>query len=325
MYFGKSGNSPEPFDAVDGSRLAGPDGSHPLHDVSIGELLRPTSGAVVAEFAFDNPDRPAIVGGGITGRVRFKALQDVDARSANLRLVGLKLLEYRKSSTQGDEKNRRTESWVEADGELFIKDAFVEPVVPEQLSAGQEVELSFRVPAPRLGPPTAHLGEAIIAWALELRWNVAMGDDPFAAVLLPVAQNPELQRAGVGEQGGRSLAAVIDCGDGAVIDVGTELPAQPGSFMRVVATWPGAPSGRAARVELWRDTTAPNGEKGQVSTVPTSVEQVKAGTAVVELPVPAGIAPSFDGAGVQIGYLVRVVIDRPMRPDASIERPVAIV
>jgi hypothetical protein len=95
--------------------------------------------------------------------------------------------------------------------------------------------------------------------------------------------------------------------------------------MRVLARWPGAPSGRSARVELWRDTTAPNGEKGQVTAVPTSVDEVKAGTAVVELPVPAGIAPSFDGAGVEIRYLVRVVIDRPMRPDASIERPVAVV
>ena len=325
MYFGKSGNSPEPFDAVDGFRLAGPDGSHPLHDVAIGELIRTSSGAVVAEFAFDNPEQPAIVGGGIKGRLRFRALKDVDARSANLRLVGLKLLEYRKSSTEGTGKSQHTEEWVEADGDLFVKDAFVEPVIPTRLFAGQEVELSFRVPAPRLGPPTAHLGEAIIAWALELRWNVSMGDDPFAAVLLPVAQNPELQRAGVGKQGGQSLAAVIDCGDGAVIDVGTELPAHTGSTMRVLATWPGAPSGRAARIELWRDTTAPNGEKGQVSMVPTSVDQVKAGTAVVELPVPPGIAPSFDGAGVEIGYLVRVVIDRPMRPDASIERPVAVV
>ena len=59
--------------------------------------------------------------------------------------------------------------------------------------------------------------------------------------------------------------------------------------------------------------------------VPTSIDQVKAGSAVVELPVPTGIAPSFDGAGVEIRYIVRVVIDRPMRPDASIERVVAVV
>ena len=29
-YGGKSGSSPAPFDAVDGHRLAGPNGSHPL-------------------------------------------------------------------------------------------------------------------------------------------------------------------------------------------------------------------------------------------------------------------------------------------------------
>jgi hypothetical protein len=46
---------------------------------------------------------------------------------------------------------------------------------------------------------------------------------------------------------------------------------------------------------------------------------------VVELPVRAGNAPGYAGAGLEIRYLVRVVIDRPMRPDASIERPVGIV
>ncbi len=39
----KRGNSPTPFDAVDGSRLAGPQGSHPLAAVSIEEMLKPRS------------------------------------------------------------------------------------------------------------------------------------------------------------------------------------------------------------------------------------------------------------------------------------------
>ena len=193
------------------------------------------------------------------------------------------------------------------------------------LAAGQEVELAFLVPAPRLGPPTAHLGEAIIAWALEVRWDVARADDPFAAVLLPVAQNPELLRAGVGKQGGQSLAASLDCDDGATIAITSELPAPQGTAMRVRPHWPSAPAGRNARVELWRDTTAPNGQRGVVAVVPASIDEIRAGSAVIDLPVPAGIAPSFDGAGIEIRYSVRVVVDRPMRPDASIERVVAVV
>jgi hypothetical protein len=55
-FFGEhSGSSPSPFDAVDGHRLAGPSGSHPLHDVSLDELVRPTSGAADAVFTLDGP------------------------------------------------------------------------------------------------------------------------------------------------------------------------------------------------------------------------------------------------------------------------------
>jgi hypothetical protein len=41
--------------------------------------------------------------------------------------------------------------------------------------------------------------------------------------------------------------------------------------------------------------------------------------------VPAGSAPSFDGAGLEIDYIVRVLVDRRFRTDAAIERPVGIV
>ena len=33
--YGKSGSAPSPFDAVDGGRLAGPSGSHPLATISV--------------------------------------------------------------------------------------------------------------------------------------------------------------------------------------------------------------------------------------------------------------------------------------------------
>jgi hypothetical protein len=47
-----SGSAPEPFDALDGPRLAGPQGSHPLHAVRAGDLVRPTDGAVTGEIAY---------------------------------------------------------------------------------------------------------------------------------------------------------------------------------------------------------------------------------------------------------------------------------
>lgn len=45
----------------------------------------------------------------------------------------------------------------------------------------------------------------------------------------------------------------------------------------------------------------------------------------VALAVPAGSAPSFDGAGLEIAYVIRVLVDRRLRTDAAIERPVGIV
>jgi hypothetical protein len=46
---------------------------------------------------------------------------------------------------------------------------------------------------------------------------------------------------------------------------------------------------------------------------------------VARLVVPPGSAPSFDGAGLEIRYVIRILVDRRFRTDAAIERPVAIV
>lgn len=43
------------------------------------------------------------------------------------------------------------------------------------------------------------------------------------------------------------------------------------------------------------------------------------------LAIPPGSAPSFDGAGLEINYVIRVLVDRRFRSDAAIERPLAIV
>ncbi len=316
------GSAPEPFDAINGPRLAGPQGSHPLHDVHIDELVRSNDGAVLGEIVLD---RPAVVGEGITGTLRLSTAKRIDARKAALRLVGLRLDEVTRSREDRDSDGHVTSSehWVETSGKLFVADAFPEPVIPTTLEPGASLEARFAVPAPRLGPPSAHLGESIIAWALEVRWDVAMGSDHFVAVHLPLAQHPDLLRAGVGKQGGMSMMAGVPVGD-AMIGVTSPLPVPAGSEMTATVRWPSAPGGQGGRVEVHRRTNAPNGTEGIIASVPIDPAQL-AGGIDVRLPIPAGSAPSFDGAGLEITYVIRVLVDRRFRSDAAIERPLAIV
>jgi hypothetical protein len=320
---GRSGSAPSPFDAINGPRLAGGEGSHPLHSVSPQELLNPSDGAVMGEFVLDHPAR---VGDGITGRVRLTAMKPVNARKAYLRLVGLRLDETRHSRDETNSKGETiyTERWVETSGKLFVTDSFPEPPIPTNLQPGATWEATFMVPAPQLGPPTAHLGESIIAWALEVRWDVAMGSDHWAAVYLPLAQHPDLLRAGIGKQGGMSLMSSVPVGN-ASINVVSPLPAPSGQEVVVTVVWPSAPSGQGARIELHRRTNAPNGTEGIIASVVVDPASLASGAAEARLLVPAGSAPSFDGAGLEINYVIRVLVDRRLRSDAAIERPVGIV
>ena len=164
---GHSGSAPEPFNAIDGGRLAGGEGSHPLHDVAIDELVQAGDGPIAGTFVLD---RPVVVGETITGTLTIQAQERVEARGAMLRLVGLRLDEERKSVEHRDSKGNVTssENWVECHGRLFIEDPYMEPAIPAVLEAGASWQGRFGIPAPALGPPTAHLGESIIAWALEV-------------------------------------------------------------------------------------------------------------------------------------------------------------
>jgi hypothetical protein len=321
FFHSRNGTAPEPFDAINGTRLAGPEGSHPLHEVSPEELVRPSDGPVVAEIVFDGPSR---VGEMVAGVIRLTAMERIDAHKVALRLVGLRLDEVRRSESHEDSKGHTTstESWVEVDGTLFAKSAFLEPALPPVLAPGQTFEAPFAIPAPRLGPPTAHLGEAIVAWALEVRWDVPMGDDHFVAAYLAIDQHPDLIRAGVGKQGGMSVLDSVAIDDG-VIGVTTPLPASAGSEIGVSVRWPSASGGSVGRVELQRRTNAPNGETGVIASVPVDPKALQGGTEV-RLGIPAGTAPSFDGAGLENAYVIRVLVDRRFRPDAAIERPVAV-
>jgi hypothetical protein len=93
----------------------------------------------------------------------------------------------------------------------------------------------------------------------------------------------------------------------------------------VKVSWPSAPKGQGARVELHRRTNAPNGEEGIIASMPVALGDLVSGAAEAQLLVPPGSAPSFDGAGLEIDYVIRVLVDIRFRPDAAIERPLGIV
>jgi hypothetical protein len=305
---GHTGSAPSPFDALNGPRLAGPEGSHPLHSVAAEDLIRPTDGAVTGEFFLDHPAR---IGEGITGRIKLTAMKPINARKAYLRLVGLRLDEVRRSEEHRNAKGEvtYTEHWVETSGNLFSHDSFLEPPIPITSQPGAVWEEPFAIPAPPLGPPSAHLGESIIAWALEVRWDIPMGSDHSVASYLPLGQHPDLLRAGVGKQGGQSLMATVATGGGS-ISVVSPLPAPAGQPVLVEVSWPSAPQGQGARIEIHRRTNAPNGEEGILASAAVDPASLVSGAARAQLLVPAGSAPSFDGAGLEINYVIRVLVDR---------------
>ena len=44
----------------------------------------------------------------------------------------------------------------------------------------------------------------------------------------------------------------------------------------------------------------------------------------MRLTVPPGSPPSFDGADLEIAYVIRVLVDRRFMPDLAVERPVGV-
>ena len=55
-----------------------------------------------------------------------------------------------------------------------------------------------------------------------------------------------------------------------------------------------------------------------------AADELAAGNAKASLRLPPDLAPSFDGADLRLGYMIRVLVDRRFMPDTAIERPVAI-
>jgi Aminotransferase class I and II len=64
---------------------------------------------------------------------------------------------------------------------------------------------------------------------------------------------------------------------------------------------------------------------GVIASAAVAPADLTSGAAEARLSIPPGSAPSFDGAGLEITYVIRVLVDRRFRTDAAIERPVGIV
>jgi hypothetical protein len=65
--------------------------------------------------------------------------------------------------------------------------------------------------------------------------------------------------------------------------------------------------------------------EGIIAFAAVPLTDLRSGAAIARLLVPPGTAPSFDGAGLEITYVIRCLLDRRFRSDAAIERPIAIV
>jgi hypothetical protein len=320
---GKRGSSPAPFDAVDPARLAGPQGSHPLALVAAEDLVRRSTDGLDGEIVIRDPVR---IGDGIAGTLRLTARRDVNSRGAVLRLVGLALAEQQRSHEERDRDGRvtRSEHWVEANGKLFEQLPFSTPPLPATLTAGQTVETEFSIPAPRLGPPSAHLGSALIAWAVEARWDVAMRGDERVAAPIDVRQNIDYLRSGAVRLAQGALFDAWQVRD-ATISVRPLPPAIAGQELEVTVSWPSAGGGRGARLELQADVQAPNGMKGIVLWS-TSVDPAAFREGLtVSVPVPDDAPPTLEAQGLAVGYRLRALVDRAFRPDVAVERAIAVM
>jgi hypothetical protein len=345
-----SGGAPAPFNALDSLRMSGPSGSHPLAGIDLPQLVAgPTSGLEGAIELVGS----ARVGEAITGRVRIRARKRIQARTAVLRLIGIRL---RESSQSGPKRSpeeiaisqglgsisqglgnlnvsfstgspsssntvQETVSWVEIHATEIDSLPFTEPALPATLEAGQVIDLPFTIPAPRLGPPTAHAGVAAIAWAVEAHWDIGFGADERVAAFVDVRQHPDLLRAGVLTLPSGALNdAVTD--DGASIAVQPLPPIAPGTPLAVTIAWPDAPGGRSARVELNLDVSG-DSSTGQVVASVEADNDALGGTTVT-LPVAPDLPPTLETPGLKVGYRIRVIVDRKMRSDESRERPIVL-
>jgi len=322
-YSGRTGSTPTPFDAVDGYRLVGPQGSHPLAQLSIDELLKPRSDGLNGAIEIKHPVR---IGEAIEGKIQLTALKDINARSAMLRLVGAVITENKESYEERDSQGNvtRSESWVEIKGKLFEELPFTDTPLPTALTSGQTFETTFTIPAPRLGPPSGHYGTALIAWAVEARWDISMGGDERLAAVVKVDQNIDYLRSGAVTLGEGALFDAYTQGD-ATIAVVPIPPVVAGTEIEVTVNWPSAGGGKSARIELQADIQAPSGLSDLVLFSAQLDPNAFHGGTTVRIPIPADAPPTFTSQGISIDYRIRALVDRSFRSDLAAERSIAVM
>ena len=194
-------------------------------------------------------------------------------------------------------------------GQALLRRLLFRSSDPGRSLAWSNLRSRLRNSGPPLGPPSAHLGESIIAWAIEVRWDIPMGSDHFMAVASPIGTMASRPTPPCLPTPAPSKSGFCARGE-STISVSSALPAPVGSEIAVSVAWPSAPSGQGAGIELHRRTNASNGIEGVVASVNVDSAQLDNGTAEAQLLVPPGSAPSFDGAGLEI----RLRHPRPGRP-----------
>ena len=319
----QSGRLPEPFDAPDKRRLVGPQNSHPLAAISLDELVLPRTDGLDGQITIKEPVR---IGEALSGHLVVTARKDITARSATMRLVGALITEQQRSREERDSQGKivRSEQWVEINGSLFDQLPFSEPALPTTLAAGQTFETDFTLPAPRLGPVTAHMGSAVLAWALDAKWDVQMRGDEHVAALVKVAQNIDYLRSGAVTLDPGALFDAWQVGD-ASIAVKPLPPIAAGSEIEVTVTWPSAGSGRGGRLELQADIKAPNGLSDLVL-FSTAVDPAAfRGGTTIKVPIPPDAPATLNDKGVVVGYRIRALVDRSFRSDLAVERALAVM
>jgi hypothetical protein len=317
-YGGRSASLPAPLDARDGGDLVGEIGSHPLAFIELASLLRPTSAGLEGAIELEPGAR---VGGEIRGRLRLRARRPIEGRRATLTLRGYLLREQERSATRGSGEEKTTERWIEVSADELESIDLHETRLPATLAEGAELDLPLLLPAPRLGPPSAHAGPAAVVWVLAAHWDIALGGDERLAALVPVAQHRDLVTAGVIDLGANALLDLVAV-DGASFALSPAPPLAAGSAFTVRVAWPKASGGRGARVELHADVAG----LGSVvlDTVSAPTDQL-AGGLEVRLSIPIDAPPVLDANGVRVRYRLRALVDRPLLPDLAVERGLAIV
>jgi hypothetical protein len=320
---GQHGSLPAPFDAPAGSRLWGPQGSHPLAAIGLEELVKKSSEGLDGEITIKEPVK---IGEALAGHLKLTARKNINARSALFRLVGALLVERQESREERNSKGEviRSEQWTEINGSIFDDEPLAEPALPAQLAAGQVFETDFMLPAPRLGPVTAHLGSAAIVWALDAKWDISMGGDERVSALVNVKQNLDYLRSGAVRLDDGAMFDVYGSGD-ATITVKPLPPIVAGSEFDVTVVWPGAGAGRGGRLELQADVDAPNKLSGIVLfSQPVDPNAFKTGY-TTKITMPADAPATLDDKGVAVHYRVRALVDRAFRSDLAVERFIAVI